>query len=190
MRSFRSIHFAFCFVALAVAACSLHSKGTGTESDVKFIAETANQAQAQFALGKLKHALELYASAFDKYHHPPGLRRGYVKLGEQIKNNADTAYKSGDVATAGIDYSILLESGITTREFAGTLSFDDNYLSRQIKACSKALMESGLKKYREERLDEAIVIWKKALFFDRDNRNIKNALETATAQMQQLNQIR
>ena len=190
MRSLRSIYFAFCFVALAAAACSLHSKGPGAEPDARSIAETAKQAQAQFALGRSKHALEIYSNAYEKYHHSTGLRRGYIKLGEQIKSAADTAYQSGDVSEAGNDYRVLLESGITTRDFAGTLSFDEDYLNRQINACSKVLMESGLMTYREERLEEAIAIWKKALTFDPDNRNIKNALETATSQLQKLKQIK
>ncbi len=190
MHSFRSPYFAFCFVTLAVVACSPHFKGPETAPEASFIAETAKQAQAQFALGRFKRALELYSNAFDKYHHSPGLRRGYKKLGEQIKSIADTAYQSGEVAKAGIDYSILLESSIATRDFAGTLSFDDDYLNRQIKACSKDLMASGLTQYREERLEEAIATWKKALIFDPDNKNIKNAFETATEQLQQLKKIK
>jgi tetratricopeptide (TPR) repeat protein len=192
MRSVSSLYFLFCLVALAMAACSLHSNGPGTAPvpEPKLSTEMAKQAQAQFVRGRFKRALELYSDAFDKYHHPLGLRRGYVKMGEQIKSIADTDYQKGDVEEAGIDYSILLESGITTRDFAGTLSFDDDYLNRQIKACSKALMERGLMKYREEKLDEAIEIWKKALFFDPDNENIKNALETAAAQLHQLKLIK
>ena len=103
---------------------------------------------------------------------------------------ADAAYQAGAVAEAGIDYSILFESGITTRDFAGTLSFNDDYLSLHIHACSKDLMESGLMKYREEKIGEAIAIWKKALAFDPDNKNVKNAFETATAQLQRLKKIK
>jgi tetratricopeptide (TPR) repeat protein len=189
MRSFRSPLVALCLVVLAIAACTFHPTGPRTEHEERFISETAKQAQAQFALGRFKRALELYSSVFDKHHHP-GLRRGYARLGEQIRSAADTAYQRGQIAEAGIDYSILFESGITTRNFAETLSFDDDYLIRQIKACSKALMESGLMKYREEKLDEAIAIWKKALCFDPDNRNIKNAFDTATVQLQKLKQLK
>jgi tetratricopeptide (TPR) repeat protein len=195
MNSFRSLHVAFCFIALTVGACSLHSKGpgTGTEpetaSEERFITETAKHAQAQFARGRFKRALELYSKAFEKHHHP-GLRSGYARLGEQIKSAADTAYQTGNVAKAGSNYNILLESGITKQDFAETLSFDDNDLRKQIKDCSKALMENGLKKYREEKLDEAIAIWKKALFFDPDNRSVKNAFETASAQLQKLKQLK
>ena len=191
MRSFSSLLVAFCFVALAVAACSSHSRGpgAGTSPEARFITETAKQAQAQFALGRFKRALEIYSNAVDKYHHPE-LRRGYARLGEQIRSAADAAYQTGAVAEAGIDYSILFESGITTRDFAGTLSFNDDYLSSHIKACSRDLMESGLMKYREEKLDEAIAIWKKALVFDPGNKNVKSAFETATAQLQELKRIK
>jgi tetratricopeptide (TPR) repeat protein len=188
MRAYRSLLAAFCLAALAMAACSFHPKGWTLVPEERFISETAQQAQAQFALGRFKRALQIYSTAFDKHHHP-GLRRGYARLGEQIRSAADMAYQRGRIAEAGIDYSVLFESGITTRNFAGTLSFDDDYLNSQIKACSKALMESGLIQYRAEKLDEAIAIWKKALVFDPDNRNIKNAFETATAQRQKLQQI-
>jgi tetratricopeptide (TPR) repeat protein len=188
MRFFRSMSAALCFVALGLAACSFHPKGPRTAPDAQFVRETATQAQAQFALGRFKRALQVYSNAFDKHHHP-GLRRGYAQMGEQIRSAADAAYLRGQIAEAGIDYNILFESGITTRDFSGTLSFDDDYLSRQIKACSKALMESGLMKYRAEKLDEAIAIWKKALVFDPDNRNIKNAFDTATVQRQKLKQF-
>ncbi len=193
MRSFRSLHFAVCLAALAVASCSLHSKGPGaapeSASEARFITETTKHAQAQFSVGKFKRALELYSSALEKNYHPE-LLRGYARLGEQIKSAADAAYQSGNIAKAGIDYNILLESGITLQNFAETLTFDGNDLRKQIKACSKSLLESGLKKYREEKLDEAIAIWKKALSFDPDNENVKNAFETASAQLQKLKQLR
>ena len=191
MLSLRSLSVAFGFVALALTACSFHPKGPGPgpAPEEKFIAETAKQAQSQFALGRFKRALEVYSNAFDKYHYA-GLRRGYARMGEQIISAADTAYNRGEVAEAGIDYHILFESGITRRDFAAKLSFDDNYLSRQIKACSRALMESGLIKYREEKLDEAIAIWEKALFFDPDNRNVKKAHDTAIVQLQKLKQLK
>ena len=189
MRSFRSLLMAFCFIAFAMSACSFHSKGPGTAPEARFLTETTKQAQAQFALGRFKRALEIYSNAFDKFHYQ-GLRRGYARMGEQIKSAADRAYQTGEVAEAGLAYGSLFESGITTRDFSGTLSFDDDYLSRQIKACSKSLLESGLMKYREGKIDDAIAIWEKALSFDPDNRNVKNAFDTATAQLQQLKQIK
>jgi tetratricopeptide (TPR) repeat protein len=158
-------------------------------TETQIIADTARQAQEQLALGKYKKALEIYSAAQDKYLLP-GLKPGYSSLGEQIKTASDTAYKKGDFAEAGNAYTILLESGITTRDFADSLSFDDDYLRRQIEACSKALMELGLIKYREEKLDEAIAIWKKILVFDANNKNVKKAIDIATGQLQRIQNIK
>ncbi len=179
-------------VALAVFAssCSLHARGAGSASwETKLVSETAKHAQEQVALGKYKMALETYSTAYDKYHLR-GLRQGYARLGEQILSASDTANQRGDFAEAGSIYWTLFESGITTRDFAGSLSFDDDYLSRRIKACAKALMEIGLMKYREEKLDEAIAVWKQVLAFDIDNKNVRDAIDTATVQLQQLKNIR
>jgi tetratricopeptide (TPR) repeat protein len=191
MRPLISLLAAFCLAAVAVlTSCSIHSKWPGpTGQETRFVAETAKHAQGQFALGRFKRALELYSTAYDKYHYP-GLRRGYARLGEQIRNAADAAYQRGDFAEAGSDYGVLFGSGITTRDFAGSLSFDDDYLGRQIKGCSKALMESGLMNYRAEKLDDAIAIWKKILQFDPGNKTAQNAYDTATAQLQQLKHIK
>ena len=39
-------------------------------------------------------------------------------------------------------------------------------------------------KYCEGKLEEAISIWKKALVFDQENKEVKSAIETATQQLQ------
>lgn len=159
----------------------------GQEHNV--IADTTKQAQAHIALGEYKKALELYSNAYDRYHYP-GMRSSYARTAEQIRTAADAAYQRKDCAEAGSIYHTLFESGITTRDFAQALSFNDDYLNGRISACSKALMENGLMKYREEKLDEAIVIWKKALDFDPENTGIKNSIETATQQLQKLKSLK
>jgi len=166
------------------------SKGTSPRApEGKITSETARQAQEQFSLGKYQKALEIFSNAYDRYHLP-GLRHGYSRIGEQIRAAADNAYELRNFAEAGGTYRILFESGITTRDFAQSLSFGDEYLDRQIKACSKALMEIGLIKYREEKLEEAITVWKKILVFDDDNRSVKSAIDTATTQLQQLKHMK
>jgi tetratricopeptide (TPR) repeat protein len=176
-------------VLMFLSSCSSFTRERPREREPGIESETARQAQQQFALGKYKKALEIYSVAYDK-HHDADLRHGYVKIGEQIKAAADAAYREGDFAEAGSAYVNLFESGITTRDFAQTLSFDDDYLSGRIKACSNALLEMGMIKYREEKIEEAIAVWKKALVFDVDNRNIRNAIDTATVQLQQLKTLK
>jgi tetratricopeptide (TPR) repeat protein len=177
-------------VVMLLSSCSFLSRaGLSGERDARIASETAKQAQEQFALGRYKKALDVYSAAYDKYH-TADLRRGYARLGEQTKAAADAWFQAGNFGEAGSAYRNLFESGITTRDFAQALSFDDDVLIRIIKTCSKSLMEIGLMRYREAKLEEAIAIWKKALAFDADNRNVRNAIDTATVQLQQLKTLR
>ena len=177
-------------LVLLVSSCSLIQRVTEPAAHEKtVIDDTSKKAQAHIALGEYAKALELYSSTYDKFHYPE-MRGGYVRTGEQTRNAADTAYQKRDFAEAGKIYTILFESGITTRDFARSLSFDDDYLSGQIGLCSKALLETGLTKYREGKLEDAISVWKKALAFDQDNKEIKSAIDTATTQLQNLKNIK
>ena len=155
----------------------------------KAIDDTARQAQADIAGGEYKRALALYSSAYEK-NHTPEMRDKYTAAGEQIRKTADLAYQRRDFAEAGTIYNTLIESGITNQGFAGSLSFDEDYLIRQIHVCSNALLETGLTTYRDGKLEDAISIWKKAQGFDHDNKDIKSAIDTATTQLQNLKNIK
>jgi len=181
-----------CCTAITVfaASCSVPSRSAAPAGPERhIIAETSRLAKEQFALGRFKKSLEIYAQAYDKYHLK-GLRRGYVKLSEQIRNMADAAYQRKDFAEAGNNYHILFENGVTTRDFAQSLTFDDAYLGTQIAACSRSLTEIGLMKYREEKLEDAITHWKQVLAFDANNKEVMDAINRATIQLQQLNAIK
>ncbi|HEX9021550.1 MAG TPA: hypothetical protein VF903_09835 [Nitrospirota bacterium] len=189
------LRFVICVVCCAgltvsTASCAFIQRvAVPAEHERKIAEETANQTQAFMTAGEYKKALDLYSSAYDKYHYR-GMRGGYARTGEQIRNAADAAYQRRNFAEAGNIYTVLFESGITTRDFAPSLSFDDDYLTRQGQASSKALTEIGLMKYREEKLEEAIAIWKKVLLFDPENKGVRNAIDTATMQLQKLKSIK
>jgi tetratricopeptide (TPR) repeat protein len=191
MRASKAYHSAALLIAFVVflSSCSFLSRGGLGDREARIASETAKQAQEQFALGRYQKALEIYSAAYDKYHDV-GLRRGYAKLGEQTKAAADAWFHAENFGEAGNAYRNLFESGITTRDFSQALSFDDDDLIRRIRACSESLMEIGLMRYREQKLEEAIAVWKKALAFDSDNRNVRNAIDTATVQLQQLKTLR
>lgn len=177
-------------VAFSSSCASIHKgadykKAEPASAGVNSIDDIIRLAQEQVAHGEYKKALGIYSAAYDKYHQPI-LRYHYAGTGEQIRNAADAAYQRKAFADAGSIYLVLFESCIATRDFAGSLSFNDGYLSGQIKACSKALTEIGLVKYREEKLDEAISNWQKVLAFDHDNKGVMKAIHTATRQLQQL----
>lgn len=180
-----------CTVLIAFApSCSFMHRITAPDGhEKKLIADTARQAQAHLALGEYQKALELYAGHYDTYHYAE-MSAPYAGTAEQIRNAADVAYQKKDFADAGNMYKTLYESGITTRDFAPSLSFDDEYLNRQMKGCAKGLLEAGLTKYREGKLEDAISVWKKALVFDQDSKDVKSAIDTATTQLQNLKNIK
>ncbi len=151
--------------------------------------DTVIQAQVDIAGGEYKKALELYANTYET-KHTLEMRDNYSGTADQIMKAADAAFQRKDFAEAGNIYNTLIESGVLTRDFANSLSFNEDYLNGQKKACSKALLETGLTIYRGGKLEEAISIWKKALVFDRDNKDIKSAIETATTQFQNLKNIK
>jgi tetratricopeptide (TPR) repeat protein len=155
----------------------------------KAVDNTVIQAQVDIAGGEYKKALELYFSVYEK-KHTPDMRDNYSATGEQIRKTADAAFQRKDFAEAGSIYNTLIESGIVTRDFADSLSFNEDYLNGQKNACSKALLEAGLTTYRDGKLEDAIAIWKRAQVFDRDNKDIKNAIDTATTQLQNLKNIK
>jgi tetratricopeptide (TPR) repeat protein len=189
MTSWSCMLLCACLVVFTPSCSYLRRATSPAEQEHKVVADTARQAQANIALGEYKKALEVYSNAYDRYHYP-GMRSNYARTAEQIRNTADAAYQKKDFAEAGSIYNTLFESGITTRDFAQSLSFDDDYLNAQINVCSKTLMENGLMKYRQEKLEEAITIWKKALAFDPENAGVKNAIETANLQLQKLKSLK
>jgi tetratricopeptide (TPR) repeat protein len=161
---------------------------TGKQAQ-KAVDDTVIQAQVDIAGGEYKKALELYASAYEK-KHTPDMRDNYSATGEQIRKAADSAFQRKDFIEAGNIYNALLEGGILKQDFVNSLSFNEDYLNGQKIACSKALLEAGLTTYRDGKLEDAISIWKKAQVFDRDNKDIKSAIETATTQLQNLKNIK
>jgi tetratricopeptide (TPR) repeat protein len=176
-------------IVLCLSLTALISSCASFQNKPRAIAETVKQAQSQVALGEYKKALALYAAADDKYGHDAALQQQYVRTGDRIRSTADTAFQQGVFSQAGGIYHILLESGITERNFLEPLSFDTTYLHSRIGSCSKALLELGLVKYREDDLDEAFSIWSKVLAFDPGNKAVTKALQTTSKQRKMLKSI-
>jgi tetratricopeptide (TPR) repeat protein len=131
----------FLLICIALAAfssscASIHRAAGPAGAGANSIDDTVRLAQEQVAYGEYQKALEIYSTAYDKYHHP-SLRYHYAGTGEQIRKAADAAYQRRAFADAGSVYLVLFESGITTRDFAGSLSFNDDYLDGQIKHVPK-----------------------------------------------------
>lgn len=190
MSSLRTTVFAVLGLSLItmLSSCASLQKITGRESNA--IDAAIKRAQAHLALGDHQKALEAYAGAYADHRRSAVLRAHYIKAGEQVKSAADAAFQRKDFAEAGSAYTLLFQSTIAGKDFSGELSFDGDYLNRQIMACAKALLETGLVQYRQGKLDEAISVWRKVIAFDPGNKEVKDAIATAAVQLQNLKHIR
>ncbi len=167
---------------------SCASTGRKTEDPTISITTTVNRARELSDRGEYKTALALYSTAYRKCQDRE-LIEEYRADGERIREAADRVYDKRDFIRAGTIYHQLLLSGITA-DIPALLTFENAYLKQQINACVKSLTENGLMKYREEKLNEAIDIWKKILAFDPENRTVAKAVQTAIRQRRQLKNIK
>lgn len=148
-----------------------------------------SRTDAYLSADQYKKALDVYAEAYDRCGNDVILEN-YLKTGNQVRNAADNAYQKKDYLKAGRIYRVLLQQGITGRESGRSLSFDEAYLKKMIRSCSKRLSEIGLVKYRLDRLDEAIWVWDQILSFDSDNQSVIKAIETANIQLKLMKSMR
>lgn len=173
---------------LVVPSCTAFHTLIGAEP--RFVDTTIKQAQTHLASGDYRKALEVYADAYRHYPRNAALRAGYIRAGEQIRIIGETAFQRKDFVEAGSACVILLKSSILEKDFAEELSFGRERLNQQIQACSKGLLEAGLVQYRDGNLDEAISTWRKVAAFDPDNKEVKNAIEKAAIQLQNLKNMK
>ena len=184
MGNFRSCRYWFLCIMLSLPGLSCTSARIDIMSGVP--GATIRQAEGFLKAGEYKKALDAYASVYDKH---PELRDKFISTGDKVRNIADAAFQEKKYPEAGLIYHMLLKSGITARDFAASLSFNPAYLNGRIEACSEALTEMGLVKYREEKLEEAIATWEKILPFYPDNKGVMKAVATATRQLNKLNKL-
>jgi tetratricopeptide (TPR) repeat protein len=149
-----------------------------------------SQAKAYLSSGNYKKALDIYAAACDDHTDDDDMLDMCADVLESVKAEADKVYESHDYAKAGELYNMLLKSGFDKKHRRSKLSFDNHYLTMRIGACSKMLIELGIMKYREGDLQQAIAIWKNILVFKPSEQEAKTAIDRATAQLQNLKQIK
>ncbi|OGW39307.1 MAG: hypothetical protein A2010_02200 [Nitrospirae bacterium GWD2_57_9] len=173
----------------AIPACATGERVSPTVAEPGGdISRALRQAEHYTALGQYAEALMLYAELYDSCKDG-NIAETYIAVGKQVREKADRALQKRDFAHAGSLYSVLLESRVTDAALPGKLSFDNDYLKRQLKTCSQALLETGLIKYRDEKLDEAIAAWEKILAFDPGNKTILKAIDTANRQRNSLKRM-
>lgn len=188
------------FVFLISLSCAHERKATVVDDAVKGIGKldekealdvslAINHARLYLAAEDFQKSLETMQRAYAEYPDNSTLGTNYIEVLKQIKSYADSAIEEGRFAMAGYAYSILLKNYAHYSAFEDLLLFNKGLLTSGIKMCSKALYKNGLAKYREENLDEAILIWKKILAFDYENREARKAISTAKIQLKTLERL-
>jgi len=181
-------HIFLSAILLLASSCTHPPQPPDTE-DIRTDA-SMKQAKSYLSSGNYKKALDIYAAAVDRHPDNEVLLDAYTAALESIKEEADKAYQAQDYAKAGELYHALLKSGFRKRPLRGELSFDADYLTMKIGACSKMLIELGIMKYRTGDLQQAIAMWKKVLVFNPSDREARTAIDRATVQLQNLKQMK
>jgi tetratricopeptide (TPR) repeat protein len=133
-------------------------------------------------------ALGVYDAALRKYTGDRGLLKDYLNAAEDILDAADDALDREEFAASGRTYAVLLRNYPHFQDIHRELSFDRDYLEARLKECSDRLSERALVQYRQGNLHAAISLWKNILEFDPRNVGVKKAIDTATAQLKNLQQ--
>ena len=116
----------------------------------------------------------------------PRLKKQIEKLLVELKSSGDRSLADLDFARAGWHYGLAKKNWSKFKSHTSSLPFKLEDLDSGLKTCSQQLTNQGLVEYRKGNLKGAISIWESILTFDPDNEQIKKAISTARAQLQQI----
>jgi tetratricopeptide (TPR) repeat protein len=162
---------------------------TGTKSWLsKSPAGQTSQALAKKSIeaGEYQKAIDIYSKELQKQPKDQQLMREFARSLESIRSSADRASEKEDFAFAGHTYYVLQNNYAKFNSVASMLSFNKAYLNTKLSYCRKSLSTQGFEEYREGNLNKAIVLWNSLLVIDPNNKDIKEAVRTATHQKKNL----
>jgi tetratricopeptide (TPR) repeat protein len=136
--------------------------------------------------GQFETALNEYGSALGRYPGHRQVEEAYLDALEETYSASALSLDQKDFLAAGTGYKLLLTqfghlAGLTHR-----LSFGEGDLRLHLDECHLVLSKTGLSLYREGKLEEAVTVWTGLLSFDPQNQEIRKAVETATIQLEGL----
>lgn len=150
---------------------------------------SGGQVSSYVKAGEFQRAIDISKELHQKYPQDPGVRSGYIHTLESIKTNGDRAFERGDFVLAGWVYEILLRHVPSVTRLNDSSPLNGKGLTAKIKTCQKNLFEKGLEQYRSGNLEQAISTWKGILVFDPENEKAKRAVDMATLQLKNLQEI-
>lgn len=136
--------------------------------------------------GEYQKAINTYHEEHRKQPKDLPLMKEYAKSLNGIKLAADNALEKGDPAAAGRLYYVLQNNYSKFHDIENMLCFNSSSLAAQLTCCRKSLSKQGFEEYRKGNLDRAITLWQGLLAIDPNNKDIREAVRTATQQQKNL----
>jgi len=183
--------------AIGMAACS------GQESAVVKPAGDGQPPAAVVAIRQPQNSLlrrkvvshlerKKYRQALDLMNgtNREGLEREYVLAVNGLLGAGNDAFASGDYAAAARAFKEALTAYPPEPSLRHRISRDQKQIRACMEACVNRMMEQGLEEYRRGRLESAIRKWKALLAINPGHREAKKALDTATVQLQSLQNLK
>lgn len=180
------LRFLALILLITLQSCAETKSGIPPNSPVETQAQTVNLAKKHMETGEYQKAIDIYNDERRKKPKDLTLAKEYASRLESIKSMADKALEKGDFAFAGKIYYVLQNNYPKFNKVAQMLSFNSAYLNTKLSYCRKSLSMQGFQEYRKGNLDKSIVLWQGLLAIDPHNKDIKEAVRTATQQQKNL----
>jgi tetratricopeptide (TPR) repeat protein len=123
-----------------------------------------------------------------RYHE--GLEKEYIQAINGRLEVGDDAFSLGDYETAAHTFKGVLNAYPVEPSLRERISHNPKQIRTCLDTCVNRMMEQGLEEYRRGRLKSAIRKWKVLLSISPGYEGAKKALETATVQLQALQNLK
>jgi len=177
-----------------LAACSSRESALVKSSREPAAAVPKRQPQVSPLRRKVVSLLEKknYRQALELLHgkNREGLEKEYVLALSGLLEAGDDAFASGDYVAAGRSYKLVLNAYPAESVLRDRISHDPKRIRALLDTCVNRMMEQGLEEYRRGNLESAIVKWKALLAIKPGHKEAKKALDTATVQLQALQDMK
>ena len=123
-----------------------------------------------------------------RYHE--GLEKEFVLSINRQLEIGDNAYSAGDYSMAAHSYKCVLNAYPAEPALRKQIKHEPKKIRSNMEFCTSRMMEQGLSEYRCGRLESAIGKWKDLLTISPGNNEARKALDTATIQLQSLQNLK
>lgn len=119
-----------------------------------------------------------------------GLEKEYIQALNGLLEEGDNALSHGEYVVAARSFKTVLDAYPAVHSSRERLSHDPKQIRTNLEICVNRLMEQGFEEYRRGRLENAIRKWKDVLTTSPEHPQAKKSLDTATIQLQTLQNLK